>query len=400
MLETELRNISDNCMNGRPVPVEHIEIEKNSLSHIPMFIEEKQYRRVFLIVDHNTKTAAGEMLKELLNTGGIETEFILLPEDQHGQVKADEETVMEVFIQVPSAAECLIAVGSGTIHDITRFVSGKMKIPFISVPTAASVDGFTSMGAPLIIKGTKKTFQVSCPIAVFADIDVLQQAPPALTGAGVGDIAAKFTSLFDWELSRLIGGEPYNSWARYMMEDTLYSVKNHIGRIAKRDEEGIKRLMEGLIQSGLVMMALDYSRPASGAEHHLSHYWEMALLQQEEKQLLHGAKVGVATGIICDLYNYYFKQPHKLQLKNEPEWQKRWEENEETIKRQISLLPSSKEITDWLQLFGAPVTTTELGLSDELVKESLNNAHYLRDRCTGLKLIHLSRKQILRYPFE
>lgn len=198
------------------------------------------------------------------------------------------------------------AVGSGTIHDIVRFVSFKMDIPIIAVPTAASVDGFTSKGAPLIFRGFKNTIQTASPLAVFADINIIKKAPQELTAAGFGDIIGKYTPLLDWKISNLIANEPYNELAAHLTKNSLVACVNHVEEIAAHSELGIKILMQSLIESGLVMLALDFSRPASGSEHHLSHYWEMELLKNDQKQLLHGAKVGVAATIIIDLYEKFF----------------------------------------------------------------------------------------------
>lgn len=80
----------------------------------------------------------------------------LIQSDENEDVIADERAIMQVLLETPNDVDAFIAVGAGTVHDITRFSSYKMKVPFISVPTAPSVDGFTSMGAPLIIRGVKK----------------------------------------------------------------------------------------------------------------------------------------------------------------------------------------------------------------------------------------------------
>ncbi|RSL33068.1 sn-glycerol-1-phosphate dehydrogenase [Salibacterium salarium] len=392
-----ISKLQEECLSGHPIPIDHIEVKRDSLRHIPGFIKEKEYNKVMLIADTNTKKAAGQSLIDFLNKADIDSEIMVLPEDRHGHVIANEETVMQVFVNTPASIDCFIAVGAGTIHDITRFVSGKMKVPFISVPTAASVDGFTSKGAPLILKGAKRTIQASNPIAVFADLKVLQEAPREMTAAGLGDMIGKVTSILDWRISYLIGGEPYNELASDITKQALMECINHIDQIGRNEEYGLDVLMEGLIHSGLVMLVLDHSRPASGAEHHLSHYWEMDLLQKDEKQLLHGAKVGVATAIISDLYKEYFKISDLLRLSDHPDWNERWKEHGPAIQQEINSIPSSDRIKGWIQKAGGPVVPKELGLSDELVQESLNKAYHLRDRCTGLKLINYSRKQDLTY---
>ncbi len=121
-----------------------------------------------------------------------------------GDVIADEEALIEAMLGIPQNADSIIAVGAGTIHDIARFASYKMAKPFISIPTAPSVDGFNSMGAPVVIKGVKTTYQMHSPIAVFADINVLQKAPKEMIAAGFGDMIGKYTSLADWKFSHLI----------------------------------------------------------------------------------------------------------------------------------------------------------------------------------------------------
>ncbi|MGY4691353.1 sn-glycerol-1-phosphate dehydrogenase [Salibacterium sp. K-3] len=399
MLKQELQNLSENCYEGCPLPVEHMEVEKNSLAHITGYVREKGFQKVVIIEDTNTKKAAGDKIEQLFGYANTALETVLAPENEHGQVTADERTLIHIFVHIPEDTECLLAVGSGTIHDLTRFVSANMKIPFISVPTAPSVDGFTSKGAPLILNGVKKTIQAAAPLAVFADMNVLRQAPREMTAAGFGDMAAKATSLFDWDISHLIAGEPYNEWARHVMQKAWLQCRDQAEQIAGRKDEGLAVLMESLLLSGLVMMTLDHSRPASGAEHHLSHYWELAFLKEGRKQKLHGAKVGVATAVISDLYKRSFSRPEQIQV-DDPVYQRRWEENQEVIKQGIERMPSSGEMRELIGKIGGPAVPEELGLSHDLVQESLNEAHHLRDhRCTGLKLLHMSGRSALSYPF-
>ncbi|MNI35234.1 Glycerol-1-phosphate dehydrogenase [NAD(P)+] [compost metagenome] len=55
--------------------------------------------------------------------------------------------------------------------------------------------------------------------------------------------------------------------------------------------------------SGIAMQMTGHSRPASGSEHHLSHYWEMKHAAEGRAPELHGIKVGVATLMILSLYD-------------------------------------------------------------------------------------------------
>ncbi|GGH85907.1 glycerol-1-phosphate dehydrogenase [NAD(P)+] [Pullulanibacillus pueri] len=391
MINLEAFKTLSNEMNGRPIDVEKVLIEVAALEQVPKYIKEKAFHHVMIVMDDNTEKVAGQRLAQLFLEAGIRMTCHKLSANSHGQVVADEETLIELILALKNETDVLIAVGSGTIHDIVRFVGAKTNKPFISVPTAASVDGFTSKGAPLIIKGVKQTIQTESPIAVFADIEILAKAPTEMTAAGFGDILGKYTSLVDWQISHLIADEPYVPKAAEMTRSALEACVSHVVEIAEKDEKGITLLMTALIESGLVMLVLDHSRPASGAEHHLSHFWEMALLKNHERQRLHGAKVGVATGIIIHLYKEKLQKVRHEHLRSvsspyAEQLYKHWSK----IACLIEELPDPEEIQALLKIIGGPTTPEELGLTESLVQESLREAHHLRKRCTGLFIINES----------
>jgi glycerol-1-phosphate dehydrogenase [NAD(P)+] len=373
-----------------------LQVEAGALSSIGAYLKEKGLSKAVLVMDAQTRTAAGDKLAALLERENIQIQTIELLANHHGQVNADEASLVQILVETPVDTDVLLAVGSGTIHDITRFCSQKLSIPFVSVPTAASVDGFTSKGAPLILRGVKQTIQTAAPVAVFADLDVLCAAPKPLTAAGFGDILGKFTSLLDWEISARVGGEAYNALAAKMTRHSLDTCVDHVEEIAKADEAGIRILMEALIESGLVMQVLDFSRPASGAEHHLSHYWEMHLLETDKRQLLHGAKVGVACSIITELYKSWIEQFDPSEAKGA--YASGLVENWEEISLMIAALPTPEALQYYLYQVGAPASAEEIGIGSELVQDSLNEAYHLRDRCTGLLLINQFKKEQICYP--
>lgn len=368
--------------------IPEIRIEKNAILHIRELIKRNQWKNIVVVYDRNTYLAAGEKLIEFLMNDFEEVIGINIKENKHGQVIANEESLVQVLIETPNDTDVLIAVGSGTIHDIVRFAGHKMNIPFISVPTAASVDGFTSKGSPLILRGVKQTIQTAAPIAVFADIEVIKAAPREMAAAGFGDILGKYTSLLDWEMSKLVSNEPYHEGAASLTRKALETCVEYVEEISNADEKGITILMNALIESGLVMQILDYSRPASGAEHHLSHYWEMYLLKTNQKQLLHGAKVGVATIMIVELYKKNWEKLLRSERIKNTVYGNGVEQYGEYIFSVIEQLLSPNELKQLLEKVGGPSTVEELGIPQEVVIESLNEAYHLRDRCTGLLLLN------------
>jgi glycerol-1-phosphate dehydrogenase [NAD(P)+] len=399
-LKIELINQLIKEVQAENIIIPEVFIESGALQQIPPYLRKKEISKIVLVVDDNTKIAAGAQLEKLLDTEGYHMNTVILTPNIHGQVIANEQTLIQLFVEMPNETDIILAVGSGTIHDIVRFVGYKMNVPFISVPTAASVDGFTSKGAPLIFKGFKETVQTVSPLAVFADIAVLKDAPREMTAAGFGDIVGKYTSLLDWKISSLVANEPYSNLAADLTRQSLESCVNDVHKIAENEDEGLEILMQSLIESGLVMLILDFSRPASGSEHHLSHYWEMDLLKKDAEQLLHGAKVGVASTIMIDLYKQFCVDFDISSVSSDYIHIGNFMENWQLIKNMIDELPNAAHIRSLLKEVGGPTTSKELNIENQLVANSLNEAFHLRDRCTGLLLINLLREESIKFPIS
>ncbi|WP_068619055.1 sn-glycerol-1-phosphate dehydrogenase [Paenibacillus tuaregi] len=364
--------------------IKQISLRRGAIREVPGYLLERNYLKPLMVADKNTYQAAGELLSDRLSQSGVQAKIMLLTPNTAGDYAADEQTIVEVLQSLePDQRDCLIAVGSGTIHDIVRFVSHKTRIPFVSVPTAPSVDGFTSSGAPLILRGVKTTVAAVPPIAIFADLGILINAPQPLIAAGFGDMLGKYTSLFDWKFSHLTAGEPYDEQVAAITERALKSCVDHVEQIGSRTEAGIHTLMTALIESGIAMLLFGQSHPASGAEHHLSHYWEMEYLRRGSRAHLHGAKVGVACAEISRLYHNAVDQG--VYPGSEPEELKKFGAQ---IRKWVDDIPLESEIRQLLNTVHGPVSRVELGIDDQLLERSLNEAHKLRPRHTLLRALN------------
>ncbi|MBQ2734977.1 MAG: sn-glycerol-1-phosphate dehydrogenase [Clostridia bacterium] len=246
------------------------------------------------VYDRNTYNAEG------LVRPHADFEVILDPTDLH----ANEHGVELLWEQMPAETEFLIAVGSGTIHDITRYCAYKKGISFVSCPTAASVDGFCSSVAAMTWEGAKKTLTAVSPKIVLADLNVISKAPLFLAKSGFGDIIGKYIALADWRIANTLTGEYFCDRIHDMMMEATDAVKESSLGIANGDVSAYEKLTYGLLMSGLAMQMLGNSRPASGAEHHISHLIEMAPEGiGVSSDALHGEKVGVATILACAEYH-------------------------------------------------------------------------------------------------
>ena len=195
-------------------------------------------------------------------------------------LEADERAVEIVENYMEEDIDLVLAVGAGTIHDLSRFVAHQYRIPFVSVPTAASSDGFTSTVADMTWNGVKKAVAASAPLFVFADTDIFAKAPKRLTAAGVSDILGKYIALADWKIASILSKEYYCAEVVNLETKAVRTVKDNLKEIAAGEEEACEKLMYALVLSGLAMQMTGNSRPASGAEHHLVHLWDMEVVKK------------------------------------------------------------------------------------------------------------------------
>ena len=186
----------------------------------------------------------------------------------------DEEALISLFSQVPNDCDLILAVGSGTINDLCRYVSYKMKIDYYIIGTAPSMDGYASNVSPLIIKHLKTTFEAHPARVILGDLDVIAKAPLHMISAGVGDILGKYVCLTDLADCHIVNDEYICPEIMALVRQSIQKVAENAALATKRDKAAIAAIMEGLVLSGIAMSYIGNSRPASGSEHHMSHYWE------------------------------------------------------------------------------------------------------------------------------
>lgn len=360
-------------------------IENGAVQHVASYLAEKSYSKVIIVADSITYEIAGRTLEESISHVGIANQVVIIKPNHQGDVIADEASIIQLVLEIQRfAPDIVVAAGSGTIHDITRYAAYTTGISFISVPTAPSVDGFNSKGAPIILRGEKTTIQAIGPDAIFADLEILSQAPRSMVAAGFGDMIGKYTSLFDWKFGSLVAGEPYSVAVADITRNALQSCVDQVDLIAQRDEVGIRTLISSLIESGLAMLLFGQSHSASGAEHHLSHYWEMEYIRLGKRQLLHGAKVGVACIQISQLYHQLAQSSFAKDItvfddnamlkERVSAIQAHWKE----IQQEISTIPDAACLASLLKKVGGPTEPSELGIEQDLLDRSLHEAHHVR----------------------
>lgn len=252
---------------------------------------------VLLLYDPQTGAVAGTELEAQLQRSGVQVQSYLLPE----QPSADETTVDKVRAKCRNVA-LVISVGSGTINDLGKYSAFHEKIAFWSMPTAPSMNGYTSGIAAIKVKGVKRTLPAAPPQRLYVVPHVIQQAPLKLRQAGFCDVLAKVVSDIDWQCESLLFSDTYCGLPAHMMQEVEHSYSDHPEAIGAGDDTATMGLFHGLLISGVAMSLAGSSAPASGGEHLVSHFWDMREPLTGREPELHGLQVGL--GIILSTACY------------------------------------------------------------------------------------------------
>ncbi|MBE6693903.1 MAG: sn-glycerol-1-phosphate dehydrogenase [Ruminococcaceae bacterium] len=281
-----LRGKTD-CLCGKDhvCPIKHVIIQENAIDELAHTTA--GYNDILVVADSNTFDVCGRRVTVALGDKLADT----LIYNRRGVLVPNEEAIAELDERVTASTDLIIGVGSGVINDLCKHVSHKHGLPYYIVATAPSMDGYASNGAALILDGMKVTLNANVPRAIIADVDALASAPFEMIQAGYGDIIGKYSCLNDWKLSHLVNGEYICNYVMDLTYETVADTASLADGLNRRDRKAVKALMEALVAVGILMSYVGNSRPASGSEHHLSHYFEIVGIVHGEKYFPHGIDV-------------------------------------------------------------------------------------------------------------
>ena len=412
------------CSCGRThfVPIRGVEIGPGALETLPDYVRRFGYRRPFLLCDPVTRSIAGERCERLLRESGIDCACHVL---EH--LGFDEATLGEIVVRLPVDADLMIGVGTGSITDMTRFVSFRLHLPCFTVATGAPMDGFAASIGILNVNGLKLTLPAHCTELILGDTDILRTAPYRMSVAGFGDLIGKLSCLNDWELGRIVNDEHYCPWIAALVRGCVEDIRSKAPRIRERDPELLGELMRGLVLSGAAISLYGNSRPASGAEHHMSHYWELVNEQRGTPGAMHGEQVAVGTvlmlmlaeellaegtpdfdaarsaacafdeaawereirraygasaGEILALEQTAGKNAVPGRLARIDRMQARWQ----AVRAQLETLPPAGELAALLREIGCPCTPQEIGVDAAALRDTFLYCKETRERYTLLQL--------------
>jgi len=401
-------------------------VGNNIFDKVPQLLKEEFPEcEAVIVADKTTYKIAGEKLEKLLIHSGVKLvkSFIFTDSNLYAEYWFVEKLVN--YLKRNRAIP--IAVGSGTINDLTKLASHETNRKYICFATAASMDGYTAFGASITHKGAKQTFNCPAPVACIADLEIIRNAPSEMTASGYADLFAKVTAGADWILSDALNVEKIDLLSWNIVQNGLHNTLADPNGIKESKDGSIRKLIEGLMLGGFAMQAYKTSRPASGAEHQFSHLWNMEHHTNHGKDVSHGFQVAIGTLAITALYELFLESPiqdlditaccnawptlkelekdarerfkdtdfaeigvietkekyiTKEELSKQLQFLKdNWKEIRLRLKKQ--LIPYD-EVKQCLSIVGAPVNPNDIGITHEYLKQSFIRAYYIRRRFTIL----------------
>lgn len=419
------RELDCECGHKHYLDVDKVIVENNAINKIPEMIKAYNVSYPLLIADMHTYEVAGKKVKEILDNHNITYKILIY--DAKEDLIPDEQAMGKLILAVNDKVDFLIAIGSGVLNDLTKYISKRTDLDAMVVATAPSMDGFISNTSALTIDNLKTSVSSKLPKAVIGDINILKEAPEKMILAGLGDMIGKCSALIDWKLSKIINNEYYCAATAEISEGAVQKCIANIDGVKTRSDAAINNIMDGLLRTSIAMSYVNNSRPASGSEHHLSHYWEMMYLFQGKRALLHGTKVGLTSIIVAKLYESFAnenidfaaavqaakkfdvskwkydikkfygkatpgilrnaKEDNRNSIENRIKRIKKIEKNINKIKKIVKSAKSVKFVEEIMKKAGAPLRPQDVGIDATIVHNSMLMAKEIRQRYTILNML-------------
>ena len=400
------------CGQKHECAVGDIRIGSGITAEVGDILKENSFPKKILVVADKTTMKVAEKVCEAIKD--FDAEYLIY-DSLRVATMAEVRRVKSHFSQ---GIEGVLAVGTGSVHDICRKACAEADKKLCLYATAPSMDGFASYSAPIVDNNFKVTYEAKCPEVIIADTQILAKAPIALKSAGFGDMMAKYVALIDWKVSRLVTGESYCSRVADLTRFATDAVYAMADKVTADDEETAKKIFEGLLLTDIAMSFTKTSRPGSGTEHIMAHYIECKELLEGKTPNYHGEDVGVTTLLVLKLYDSILRlndakvfpekndwaQIEKVYGPLAPEMKKLntpdtitdnidpalIKENFEKIKEIVKSVPRYEEVLQKMKTAGCKTTYQEIGKPESLIKEAFLYHPYMRRRLSLRRLLNMT----------
>ena len=408
------------CVCGRQhtIPVEQLIYAPDAVERLPLVCASLlDERKALVLADQRTWEVIGQdVLVALSNAGWNAAEHVI--EDEYGHGPACDDLTHDRLEAVLPPVGLIVAVGSGVINDLSKWIAFTRQIPYVVMATAASMNGYAAANVAPAIAGVKTLVRAAPPRAIFAVPGVIEQAPVELTTAGLGDILAKPVSTGDWLLNHHLLEEYFCPLCSEIFTSVESVYLEAPEKIREQDPQAIEALFRASVYSGFAMTMVGTSAPASGGEHLLSHTLDMMSGVDGRPHDLHGRQVGLGTIFASAIYEhllkqesftahpspeaidrtfwgpianavqqqYVNKQPRLQQIAKQLSSPDAWDRLREILAPRL-ITPGAIKRT--LQLAGGATTAPQIGCDRQRLRTALLHQHEIRRRPTVIDLAWL-----------
>ena len=364
-------------------------------------------KNILLVADKNTLKASEGIVESL---DGFDIDYKIYDNIRVATMQHVEE--LEELVSGRDIS--ILSVGSGSVNDPCRLAAARQDKMLCIFATAPSMDGFASYGAPIVADGFKATYDAKSPEVIIGDTKILANAPSELKSAGFGDMIAKYVGLVDWQISTLLTGEYYCEKIAALTRTAVDELMEMADKVTVNDEHTAGKIFEALLKTGIGMSFAQNSRPASGAEHIISHLMECVELRDNIIPNYHGDDVGVGTLETLkyynalaenkaidakkenvdweDVYGFYGNMAEDVKKLNTPDTitdsvdpvklKESWGE----IVKIIRSVPSYEECLGAMKKAGCKLTVADIGKDEKLFFDCMKYSPYMRRRLTLLRM--------------
>lgn len=274
-----------------------LKIESNALEKTGEFLSMSGFKKVVIFFGNGLIDMFGSRVMESLRKAEVE----VLEYQELDTV--DINDIMNLAFSLPVHTQAVIGIGGGKVIDAAKYTGYLKKLPFISIPTSSSSDGFSSASASLIINGRRHSVPAKLAYGIIVDTEVIKSAPDKFLYSGIGDMISKITALYDWIFEDRNGYDKVNDFALMIAKKAVNSfVRTPFSDI--HEPLFLKELLDSLAMSGIANEIAGSSAPTSGSEHLISHALDKIL----ERPELHGIQVGIATYIMAVVQEHRYKR--------------------------------------------------------------------------------------------
>ena len=267
------------------------------LDKIGFYLQEEDFHNAVIYFGNGLIDLFGMKVMDSLSAAGIE----VLEYREIDTVCIDD--IVEMAFTLPNKVQTIISIGGGKVIDAGKYTAFLRNLPFISVPTSSSSDGFSSASASLIVEGRRTSVPARLAYGIIVDTEVIRTAPERFIYSGIGDMVSKITSLYDWQFEAAAGCSQINDFAVMIAKKAVNSfVRTPFQSI--KDELFLKELVDSLAMSGIANEIAGSSAPTSGSEHLISHALDKLLEQPQ----LHGVQVGIATYLMAKVQDHRYRR--------------------------------------------------------------------------------------------